>query len=288
MALEEGDIGVTEHPILFSAPMVLAILAGKKTQTRRIVNLDRLRVRLRSAMTSDLADVLPESMTVRAKKGVYRAQIHPQGAVSAVVDGRAFGMKPGEFDFECPYASGTTDYRSGAKCWQIDVPRGQHLWVKESWATLTGNGVRIVYRADGEDPRTGWGDRAPENRPPMRWTSPYFLKRRDSRITLEVVSVRIERLHAITEEDAHAEGATLPDPSKVCAICPCETQVEEPGPHIATCPWRDVDVDPIHGPIVDAFARGWNEINGKRAAWSSNPFVWVVSFRRVDAKEKAG
>jgi hypothetical protein len=34
---------------------------------------------------------------------------------------------------------------------------------------------------------------------------------------------------------------------------------------------------------VAAFSYAWDEINGKRAPWESNPFVWVLTFRRCDA-----
>ena len=39
---------------------------------------------------------------------------------------------------------------------------GDRLWVKENFATLTGNGIRTVYQADGGDPRSGWDDTPPE------------------------------------------------------------------------------------------------------------------------------
>ena len=125
---------------------------------------------------------------------------------------------------------------------------GDRLWVRETWARLTGNGHRFVYRADGEDPRTGWDEVEPAQRPRMTWTPSIHMPRVASRITLEVTDVRVERLQAISEEDARAEGIAL-EPAIL------------PG-HAAGC-----------------FSRLWDEINGKRAPWSSNPWVWAVTFR---------
>ena len=35
------------------------------------------------------------------------------------------------------------------------------------------------------------------------------------------------------------------------AVCPCQTDVEEPGPHIASCPWSDPSYEPTGEPLVD-------------------------------------
>ena len=80
---------------------------------------------------------------------------------------------------------------------------------------------------------------------------------KNSRITLEVVSVRVERLHAITEDDAIREGV---DAVSVADV-------------------------PRNGTLTrrDDFAQLWQKINRKRAPWASNPFVWRVEFKVLKA-----
>ena len=75
-----------------------------------------------------------------------------------------------------------------------------------------------------------------------------------SRLTLEVTSVRVERLQSISEEDAKAEGVT---PDADCISNRCQR------------------------PYRDRFLDVWDEINGERAPWKSNPWCWVVGFRRL-------
>ena len=80
-----------------------------------------------------------------------------------------------------------------------------------------------------------------------------FMTRWASRILLEVTSVRVERLQDISEDDAEAEGV---DPKQ----WPRGKEIES---------------------YVGAFHTLWDENNGKRAPWASNPWLWVVEFKRV-------
>jgi hypothetical protein len=76
-----------------------------------------------------------------------------------------------------------------------------------------------------------------------------------SRITLEIESVRVERLQEISEEDAKAEGV-----------------IETYRPPI--------DRMGLANNYYVAFAKLWQSINGP-GSWAENPWVWVVTFRRV-------
>jgi hypothetical protein len=210
---------VKERGILFSAPMVRAILAGKKAQTRRLVK----------------ADDVPEGVewVFRESDGVWgpcRDELC-RGALDLVAPAR-----------RCPYGI-----------------VGDRLWVRETFA-LTNHG-KPVYRADCHDRDGHFWSSVAEDPDDVRWRPAIHLPRSLSRITLDVTRVRIERLQDITEGDARAEG--------VDAV--------EVG--IST-----INGAPATGVIFDPrlkFHALWNSINAERAPWSSNPWVWVVDFKRV-------
>ena len=251
-----------DRPILFSAPMVRANLSGAKTQTRRVVNLDTLRVRLPYTVKSDLAELDPGT-SIKAKPGTYRASINPQGAVSINVGGTMLGLRPGEFNFVCPYADGTTRLVDGR--WHIET-RGDRLWVRETWRPAIAHShgmdacdcadVDVTYAADGEVRFF------PDDACNADWTMPQAARRGNvpgihmprwaSRITLEVTGVRVERLQDISEEDAKAEG-----------VDPCR---------------EDHQLNWLHR---CAFEHLWEQINGEDS-WRENPWVWVVEFKGVE------
>lgn len=131
---------------------------------------------------------------------------------------------------------------------------GDRLWVRETWQDTRSPGEQenrrqIMYRADDDRSLIGW---RPSIHMP-RWAA---------RIILEITDVRVERVQDITEAAAKAEG-----------VPPA---------------WLDVngqDVNANAAPTFrQGFARTWNEIYAKKGpAWSTNPWVWVVEFRRVEA-----
>jgi hypothetical protein len=217
---------VGEKPILFSAPMVRAILAGTKSQTRRVI---------------------------RAPRGLGVGVYTEEGKVVEVVATDEDG-DPADVEIRRPY----------------DV--GDRLWVKEAIRHI-GDGLS-VYIADGEPTKADAWPWKVKALPGM------YCPRGLSRITLEITGVRVERLQAITEEDARAEGVS---PIGEDIGCPCEGEDEEPGPHIPACSWSHEGIDPYAEPHRAAFAVLWDALNGKRAPWASSPWVWVVEFRRVEA-----
>lgn len=219
---------MNESPILFKAPLVRAILAGRKTQTRRLVKPQ--------------PEPIPADVPrVRGDDGFWWSA----SLAKSMVQTR-------EMPSFCPYGT-----------------RGERLWVKETWrpTCVSGAGVHVVdYAADGEK-RTFHPEQIGDD-----WTmpkaaargnvSPLFMPRWASRITLEVTSVRVERLNEISEEDAIAEGLEKSDVIQA---------------------WR-WDAGTTFGGAEsprDAFRALWNAINGTRCPWSSNPWIWAITFRRL-------
>jgi hypothetical protein len=215
----ERDSAPRERPVIFSGPMVKAILDGRKTQTRRIVK--------------------PQP---RADHGL-------QSMWGTSPDGFAFGEKWLWREVGADYPDDSSDDR---RC-PYGVP-GDRLWVRE---TLRG-GSESLWRYDADDALV---DANPDgDRYRINWRKPYdqrwpaiHMPRWASRITLEVTDVRVERLQAITEEDARAEGCWIDE----ATYGPCDDSAR------------------------DVFGDLWDQINRKRAPWSSNPWVWRVAFRRI-------
>ena len=135
---------------------------------------------------------------------------------------------------------------------------GGLLWVRETWTqdgVDTSEGDLVRYRADGE---------APEHLN-VKWRSSMFMPRKYSRITLEIVSTRVERVQDITEADAKAEGAeqqfrmVIPVGGKPDG---CERAYSMPVSYRA------------------GFANLWNSINLKRGyGWDTNPRVIAIEFK---------
>lgn len=209
---------IKERPILFSGPMVRAILEGRKTQTRRAMKHQPILV-------------------------AGRTWTWPENGLAAKLSWGQ-GRDPN-----------IEDAVSRLSPW----PTGSHIWVRETWAYTTDydgqylmDGRKALYRADGETCIT-----------PTRWRPSIHMFRWASRITLEVTGVRIERVQDITEEDIRAEG-----------LQPDETRHGQ-------YRYPDWSGGWLRSPIV-SFSLLWNSLNEKRGfAWELNPWVWVVSFRRL-------
>lgn len=159
-----------ERPILFSAPMVLALLEGKKTQTRRIVKPPK-------RYTNTIEDTIRKANTWEPYK-----------------DSLGWRMSAGKYNcwsdpFPCPHGV-----------------VGDHLWVREAWQpTGVGKelGTQIHYQADGA---AIWHKGYHLSSLPQKWRSSIHMFRWASRITLEITEVRVQRLQSISADDAIAEG----------------------------------------------------------------------------------
>ena len=123
---------------------------------------------------------------------------------------------------------------------------GDRLWVRETFAKTAvhqaGGASWTVYREC--DNRTDYGG---------PWTPSIHMPRAASRITLEIVSVRVERLNEITLGDICKEGLAR----SIYDFLP------------ATDGFR-------------VYRELWQSINGAKS-WAANPWVWVINFRRISA-----
>jgi len=161
------------RPILFSAPMIRALLAGTKTQTRRVVKPQ--------------PDVS-----------------HWQGIQSMF--GFAGGDRSKPFGDWHHWRVVGPDYPDGD---EDDVwcpwAAGELAWVRETWREHEApdqDGETIAYRADR--PEYLKRDDDPSSKP---WGPSIFMPRQHSRMTLRITEVRVQRLQEINEADAIAEGA---------------------------------------------------------------------------------
>lgn len=129
---------------------------------------------------------------------------------------------------------------------------GDELWVREAHSVQPCN-CCVAFKSDNNLLDAG-----------ERWRSPIFLERRFARLFLRITGVRVERLQDITADDAIAEGMS-PETITHYRTIPGEA-VQEP----------DYDITPR-----DEFTHLWDKINGKKAPWQSNPWVWVLEFEEV-------
>ncbi|MEP7338436.1 MAG: hypothetical protein ABI977_11930 [Acidobacteriota bacterium] len=139
---------------------------------------------------------------------------------------------------------------------------GDLIWFRETWAMIPDDGGTLIYRAD--DPEDNWMQESG-----VTWKSPMFMPRRASRYTVPIVSIRAERLWDIRPGDALAEGC-----GKRECVC-CNGTGDYDGAACLECSGDGVITE------RGSFRARWDSINGKRASWASNPWVWVIEFERL-------
>jgi hypothetical protein len=244
-----------ERPILFSGPMVRAILDGRKSQTRRIV-----------------------------KPQPHDSGLDPRRQTRDTVH---FGF-PGDQDETHPLA------RMGAwqlNGWYSMFPYGKEgdlLWVRETCCAkeLTDDEAveYAVQCGDPEYPRFGldgvlypadahfrpiensiaaaeaWGKLHIYRGKSGAIVPPIHMPRWASRLTLRITSVQVERLQEISEGDCLAEG------------------IETLG--------RDIARESPYDAAKLRYAALWEQINGK-GSWDANPWVWAIEFERIKQQAKA-
>lgn len=151
----------------------------------------------------------------------------------------------------------------GAQGFKPRYQPGKRYYVKEAWVDYPVDGP--AYRADGKTSNVEWR--------PARFMSAAY-----ARYVFEIDSVKVERLQDITEEDAIAEGF---EPFYFSESWSC---MDWEGRSFEVLAEPDEEIKNalkacIHRPqerlygAQEEFARAWDAINGKRAPWSSNPWI---------------
>lgn len=211
-----------ERPILFNGAMVRAILSDRKTQTRRVMN--------------------------------------PQPRPDSRCKNRMLWERPPNF------VMWTHGIHDGPNLYSPYGATGDRLWVRETFAPVGGAPktlefpsklfpgemqYSVAYRASLH------GTQCADFKPADGWKPSIFMPRYWSRITLEVIAVRVERLQSMARTEARDEG--------------CGTE---------EVPWKATGRTG-HG-WTDTYAELWDSINLKRGfGWDSNPWVWVIDFARI-------
>lgn len=216
-----------ERPIRLKAHEVRAILSGAKSQTRRAVE----------PPPDHRADWIRSDMNNVWHAGIKAGQVPEFGS------------------WKCPFGQ-----------------PGDRLWVRETWRpsvihscamdACDCDSVGVTYAADGE-----WIAHTWHNPPAEDWCMPdaaargnvpsIHMPRWACRLMLEITDVRVERLQAISEADALAEGITR--------------HADGHGFHVED--GRFYAANP-----VTSFADLWGGTGGD---WDADPWMWVISFQRL-------
>lgn len=233
---------MTDRPIIFSGPMVRALLDGRKTQTRRLLSPQ------------------PETFLIAGMECEVAAVHVDAEAVPRVATGRVLTRQ------------------------KLRCAVGDSLYVREAWHVRGRytDVVEVGYSASQKRSHTEYVEQFPVAAAvPGKGKWPTFPKsgpsihmpRWASRLTLTVEDVRVERLQAISEADAVAEGVR-----RIGAEFGAGTKSTsfDDGPNLWTV---DLDGYAINAPTpVETFRLLWESLHGAES-WASNPFVVALTFR---------
>ena len=240
-----------ERGMIFNAEMVRAILDGRKAQTRRIIK-DQ-----------------PESSEFGLRY-IAESSLAKEVGMYFWSQSDACGLKSRSNPFACPYGK-----------------PGDRIWVRETFSCIgneDGHPVdakgnlcsredsQRIYRASAIQKPNNYGlwsfpddaDWKPHTKDYQyegAWRPSIHMPRWASRILLEITDVRVERLNAISQADAIAEGA----PPSHHSIDAVSKQFGYPD---FSRSW---------------FGQTWQHIYGEES-WKNNPWVWVIEFKRCDCE----
>lgn len=241
------------HPMLFSGPMIRALLDGRKTQTRRILKLPDWALNM---------DCTGRLHVYQPDEGFERHGLEFADRLRGLWD---------------PVSNPTG--RSGAYL-RVPIMTGDLIWVRETWNAFS-------FSQDGDE---AWptktiptademqeirdmacrvdvqavyqeSDRAQKWFSDQKWRPGIHMPRWASRITLEVTDVRVQRLQDISAKDATEEGIER---------LRCDG-LDGFRNYLSSDPMERVA-------MIPSFKSLWNSINGP-GAWDQNPWIVAYSFK---------
>jgi hypothetical protein len=241
---------IKERGLLMSGPLVCATLDDLKGETRRLRGLEEINANPDAITLTRVGEL---DIYVKPKyRGRFGAYFHRE------VD-RELQVWP----VVCPYGR-----------------PGDRLYIKETWRPSIHHActpdrqhcecfdIEVYYDADDSlavfpesEVADGWNFPKAAHRGNV---SPLFMPRWASRLLLEMKDIRIERLQQITHKAAVAEGFSTPKGGWNSLW----------GPRL-----------PLMSYAVNRFANTWDKLNGETYPWTSNPWVWVLPFKRVEATQ---
>ncbi len=202
-----------ERGIIFNYEMVRAVLEGRKTQTRRILK-------------------------VQPHAGVRNSVFVKSG----FEDGHGK-------ELVCPFGA-VGDRLWVRETWMPDAPR-DGTWGDVEFYGCKGSPLSMIPKRFRKPEhcihRATW-----DGSEMVGWTPSIHMPRWASRITLEITGVRVERLTALSDDDARNEG------------CPAQLPHNPEDEHQARTWFRGL----------------WSDLYGEES-WTDNPYVWVINFRRL-------
>lgn len=251
-----------QHPILFSTAMVQAILAGRKTQTRRIMKPQVEPCNHKAFTYAPWKDDPTNFIESFSDKGYWYCEL-------------------------CGNGTGNSNEFKGIKFPYGQV--GHVLYVRETWRKYcfvdsmgythfdqeiieyAADNPGMIYLVDGDGARMYNKDGTEKFVP---WRPSIHMPKSACRLYLQITDIRVERLNEINEEDAKVEGILSYNDSAL-GMRYKDYMADASG-------YGDPDHDyPTTGDPIASFGTLWGSINGPDS-WRANPFVWVISFQKID------
>jgi len=244
-----------ERPIIFGTWAIPKIQDGSKTQTRRTKGLKKINEHPDDWIPRwDLSDYISTCFT--NKTTLEGLQIKcPYGQVGDRLYVKETWRIVGWWEGQPYYL----EYKDGTR---MDEPGDSSEYDEEKY---------ITYAQQCDDDCIKAGIKAQEDGTfiffesepvPTRWRPSIFMPRWASRIDLEITGIRVERLQEIS-------------PHKLAT-----TNLEREGLRYKGRFGIDFSTQLERYVLLNEFIELWDSINGKKYPWDSNPWVWVISFKK--------